>query len=108
MGHYILDAANAGEFRVFSLVIQEVPRKFAWLRINSFEACSAFTHVTACLIARSPKAILCTEGFSSFVTSTAAPIATGWSDPVTGRDLHPLDLCAFPRRTSKRVTFGEL
>jgi hypothetical protein len=29
---------------------------------------------------RSPKATLCTEGFSRFVTSTTAPIATGWSD----------------------------
>ncbi len=25
------------------------------------------------------------EGFGGFVTSTAAPIATGWSDPLPGR-----------------------
>ena len=29
---------------------------------------------------RSPKATPYTEGFSRFVTSTTAPIATGWSD----------------------------
>jgi hypothetical protein len=34
----------------------------------------------ACLLAESPEATLCIEGFGSFVTSTAAPIATGWSD----------------------------
>jgi hypothetical protein len=28
---------------------------------------------------------LYTRGFSSFVTSTTAPIATGWSEPVPGR-----------------------
>jgi len=37
--------------------------------------------------ARSPSrlATLCTRGFSSFVVSTAALIATGWSEPVPGR-----------------------
>lgn len=40
-----------------------------------------FTRVMACLLAESPEATLCIEGFGSFVTSTAAPIATGWSDP---------------------------
>ncbi len=35
-------------------------------------------------------ATLYIEGFSSFVASTAASIATGWSEPVPGRDLHPL------------------
>jgi len=49
-----------------------------------FEACSAFTQVTACLLAESPKAILSIEGSDGFVTSTAAPIATGWSDQLPG------------------------
>jgi hypothetical protein len=42
--------------------------------------------------ARSPSrlATLCTRGFSSFVASTAALIATGWSEPVPGRVLLPL------------------
>jgi hypothetical protein len=35
-------------------------------------------------------ATLYTGGFSRFVTSSAPPIATGWSDPVPGWDLHPL------------------
>ena len=30
-------------------------------------------------------ATLCTEGFSSFVASATASIATGWSEPVPGR-----------------------
>jgi hypothetical protein len=50
------------------------------LRNVLFEACSAFTHVTACTLAKSPKVTLYTEGFSHFVTSMTAPIATGWSE----------------------------
>jgi len=49
-------------------------------RIALFEACSAFTHVTACMLAESPEVILSIEGFNGFIASTAAPIATGWSD----------------------------
>jgi len=41
---------------------------------------------------------LYTGGFSRFVTSTTAPIATGWSD-LAGRDSHPLRNRAFARRT---------
>jgi hypothetical protein len=48
-------------------------------RITLFEACSAFTHVTACTLAKPSKMALYTEGFSHFVTSMTAPIATGWS-----------------------------
>ncbi len=50
--------------------------------INRFEACSAFTHVIA-------YATLYTGGSDGFVSFTAAPIATGWSEPVPGRDFHP-------------------
>ena len=51
-------------------------------------------------------ATLCIEGFGGFVASTAAPIATGWSDQVAGRDLHPLKIRAFSRRTKKyRLSF---
>jgi len=35
---------------------------------------------------RVAKTTLYTGGFSSFVTSTTAPIATGWNEPVPGRD----------------------
>ena len=40
-------------------------------------------------------ATLYTEGSSRFVTSSAASIATGWSDPVPGWDSHPLWSSAF-------------
>src|ERR1035438_9190116 len=47
--------------------------------------------------ARSPSrhATLYTEGSDSFVASAAASIATGWSEPVPGRELHPLKSSAF-------------
>jgi hypothetical protein len=43
--------------------------------ISLFEACSAFTHVTDCMLAAN--ATFYTEGFSSFVACAAASIATG-------------------------------
>jgi hypothetical protein len=46
-------------------------------------------------------ATLYTGGLGGFVTSTAAPIATGWSDPVPGRAFFPLWISAFSRRTEK-------
>src|SRR6516165_8737866 len=67
------------------------------LRIVLFEACSAFTRVTACTLALSPMRDTHSEGFSYFVTSIAAPAASGWS--VAGWDLHPLESAALPRRT---------
>ena len=36
------------------------------------------------------KAVLYIGGFDDFVTSIAAPTATGWSEPVAGWELHPL------------------
>src|SRR5229473_39198 len=44
-----------------------------------FEACSAFTLVAACTLALSPIRDTLSEGFSHFVTSIAAPAASGWS-----------------------------
>ena len=58
--------------------------------IISFVACSAFTHVTTCRLAKSPYATLYIEGSDSFVASAAASIATGWNEPVPGREFHPL------------------
>jgi hypothetical protein len=52
-------------------------------RITLFEACSAFTRVPACVLARSPEVTL-SKGFDSFVTSTTASAATGWSDQLPG------------------------
>src|SRR6202521_2040591 len=48
------------------------------LRIVLFEACSAFTRVTACTLAPSPIRDALSEGFSHFVTSMTAPGASGW------------------------------
>jgi hypothetical protein len=48
---------------------------------------------------RSRLATLYTESSDSFVASAAASIATGWSEPVPGRELHPLKSSAFSRRT---------
>src|SRR5207253_123095 len=59
-----------------------IPRKGdrVGLRIVLFEACSAFTRVTACTLALSPYFVTrLTEGFSHFVTSMTAPVASGWS-----------------------------
>src|ERR1039458_7045149 len=44
-----------------------------------FEACSTFTRVAACTLALSPIRDTLIEGFSHFVTSVTAPIASGWS-----------------------------
>ena len=49
------------------------------LRIVLFEVCSAFTHVAACTLALSPIRDTHSEGFSHFVTSMTAPVASGWS-----------------------------
>ena len=74
---------------------------YSWVGscITFFEACSAFTRVTTCRLAESPYATLYTGGSGGFVTSTAAPIATGWSDPVPGRVYLPLWSSALSRRT---------
>jgi hypothetical protein len=50
------------------------------LHIVLFEDCSAFTRVAACTLALSPIRDTLIEGFSHFVTSVTAPIASGWSD----------------------------
>ena len=66
--------------------------------------------------ARSPSrlATLYIESSDSFVASAAASIATGWSKPVPGRELHPLKSSAFHgallRQQSqvRRVYYGVL
>jgi hypothetical protein len=62
------------------------------LRIVLFEACSAFTHVAACTLARSPIRDPLPEGFSHFVTSMTAPVASGGSE-IAGWAFHPLERC---------------
>src|SRR5437867_8513583 len=59
-------------------------------RIVLFEACSAFTRVTACTLALSPYFVTrLTEGFSHFVTSMTAPVLPAGA--VAGWGLHPLE-----------------
>ncbi len=57
-----------------------------------------FTHVAACTLALSPIRDTLIEGFSHFVTSMTAPIASGWS-VLAGWASHPLESAAFSRRT---------
>jgi hypothetical protein len=56
--------------------------------------------------ARSPSrhATLYTESSDSFVASAAASIATGWSEPVPGRELHPLKSSAFHGALFRQLT----
>ena len=44
-----------------------------------YKACSAFTRVAACTLALSPIRDTHSEGFSHFVASMTAPVASGWS-----------------------------
>jgi hypothetical protein len=75
------DAAAGRTLRSASPSRISLPRKGCrvGLRIVLFEDCSAFTHVTACTLALSPIRDTLIEGFSHFVTSMTAPIASGWS-----------------------------
>jgi hypothetical protein len=74
--------------------------------ITCFEACTAFIFITAYKLAKSPKATLYTRGFSSFVTSTTAPIATGWSEPVPGWDFSRCESAPFHGARESSVSKG--
>src|ERR1700736_6539221 len=80
------------------------------LCIVLFEACSAFTRVTACTLALPPIRGTHSEGFSYFVTSIAAPVASGWSScrvgltPTGKRRLCTAHARRRHRRTSSRHT----
>ena len=52
---------------------------------------------------------LYTGGSDGFVTSTAAPIATEWNEPVLGRDFHPQRTSAFhgAQHSSTRETLNK-
>src|SRR5271169_5830315 len=75
---------GAASGRITSLIssrCSSLPRKGCrvGLRIVLFEACSAFTRVAACTLALPPIRDTLIEGFSHFVASMTAPIASGWS-----------------------------
>src|ERR1700738_2575785 len=74
------------------------------LHIVLFEACSAFTRVAACTLARSPIRDPLPEGFRHFVTSMPAPVASGWSESPGGACTHwkaPPCHGAHPNRSSR-------
>jgi hypothetical protein len=53
--------------------------------IRTFETCSAFTHVTACVLAESPKVTRYIEVLRrKSLPSSPALIATGWSNQFPG------------------------
>ena len=68
-----------------ALLIRSCPPREGWrsltasLRNRLWRASLAFTRVTACTLALSPIRDTHPEGFSYFVTSIAAPVASGWS-----------------------------
>src|SRR5215469_4166818 len=64
--------------------------------------------ITACRLAESPKATLYIKGSGNFVTSVAAPIASGWSEPVPGRDFQPAVDQRLSRRTDKIRLIADL
>ena len=51
-------------------------------------------------------ATLYTESSDSFVASAAASIATGWSEPVPGRELHPQKSSAFHGALLRQLTMA--
>jgi len=53
---------------------------------------------------RSRRATLSIESSDSLVTSAAVSIATGWSEPVPGRELHPLKSRAFHGALFQQLT----
>src|SRR6202040_3899673 len=59
--------------------ITEARSKSALTENAPYKACSAFTRVAACTLALPPIRDTLSEGFSYFVTSIAAPVASGWS-----------------------------
>ena len=72
---------------------------------NLFEVCTAFTCVAACTLALPPIRDTLSEGFSHFVSSMTAPVASGGSE-FAGWGFHPLESAAFARRTSKAAVPG--
>ena len=68
-------------------------------RITLFEACSAFTHVTACTLARPPEATLYTGVLVSLRYLHDRSDCYRLERPLAGWESHPLKIRAFPRRT---------
>ena len=73
-------------------------------RIIRFEACSAFTHVAACVLAKSPSGDPSSSECFSAIRCLLAPLRLLLAGAtVARRDSHPLGYSAFPRRTTTKV-----
>src|SRR6201982_1341547 len=70
--------------------------------VNRFEACSAFTSRYGLHARQVTYVTLYTGGSAGFVSSTAAPIASGWSEPSSRAGLSPAVDQRFSRRTRNR------
>jgi hypothetical protein len=70
--------------------------------VNRFEACSAFTSRYGLHARQVTYVTLYTGGSDGFVSSTAAPIASGWSEPSSRAGLSPAVDQRFSRRTRNR------
>ncbi len=68
-------------------------------RIALFEVCSAFTHVTACMLAKSPEVTLYTGVLQPLRYLHDRPDCYRPERQVAGREFHPLKIHAFARRT---------
>jgi len=73
-------------------------------RIGLFEACSAFTPVTACMLAKSPKATLYIEVLQRLCYLHRRFDCYRLERPVAGRELHSLKTCAFHGTPCKSAT----
>src|SRR6516225_5136489 len=72
------------------------------LHIVLFEVCSAFTHVAACTLARSPYFVTAIRGLQTFRHLHACP-GCFRRERIAGWALHPLESAALSRRTWKPV-----
>src|ERR1700726_1579280 len=72
------------------------------LHIVLFEACSAFTRVAACTLARSPYFVT-RYPKASDISSPPCLLRLLPAGAVAGWDLHPLESAAFSRRTPEAV-----
>src|SRR3982750_4519947 len=69
--------------------------------VARFEACSAFTRVTACLLAGSPERPFASKASAASLPPPPLRLLPAGATRVAGRDLHPLKIRAFSRRTQK-------
>ena len=68
--------------------------------IRSFEACSAFTQITACQLAEPPSGPFSSEASTILLPPSPLRLLPAGTT-VAGRELHPLKTHAFSRRTRR-------